>query len=565
MLAPVGSELELRRATPWSKLWLPVLAGVLPVLAVAGFELVHVGQAGTPDADWALIATDAERALHLDLAVGPYSRFGFHHPGPALAYWLAPFWWASGRHYGGLALGAAVLGAVILATMVAAAGRAAGARAAWATAAVAVLFSFTYGLGRLPEPWNPAAAILPLAAVGVVGAALAAGRRWFLPVWAALATLALQAHVGSTVVLAAVVLAPLVVGVVAERHRLGRWLAPAGVAVVVLAGLWIPPLAQQADPPPGRDGNLTQIYDFVTDGPTPQQTWQEVRGPLEVLAPLTVPHFGSLLGGTARGVLDPRPVDDVVLVVLAAGLVAAAVAGSRGRSPFHLALGAAGLLAVPATIVAAFRVVGPIYPYLAFPAVSAGLLAWIATASTAAEWGPAVIDRLRRSLAGSGPRGRHARGRARHRAAHRAPGEVSPARTALRRAPAALVVVASLVIATGCRDLVPAATERSSPVSAHLGAEAVPILRSRHVHRVLLDMNQLQWEIGSGVARYLSARGFEVTVVGTWRSTFGDGSRRTGREQARLVVTPTGVAYPTRDGDRVVASYAGRSLWLGRP
>jgi len=168
------------------------VVAIIPVVAVAIAELVHVGQRGTPSGDLALLETDADRALHLQLALGPYSRFGFHHPGPALSYFLAPFWWASGKRYGGLALGAAVLGALVLATMVLAAGRAAGRRAAWATSAVAVFFTFSYGLTHMRETWNPAAAVLPLAAVAVTGSALTSGRRWFLPVWMVLASFALQ-------------------------------------------------------------------------------------------------------------------------------------------------------------------------------------------------------------------------------------------------------------------------------------------------------------------------------------------------------------------------------------
>ncbi len=386
---------------------------------------------------------------------------------------------------------------------------------------------------------------------------MAAGRRGFLPVWALLATLALQAHVGSAPVLAVLVAGPLAVGLVRSRHQLGAWVKPLGVAAVLLAVFWVPPLAQQSDPPPGLDGNLTLIYDFATDGPAPHQSWDDVRGPLALVSPLTVAHFGSWLGGRPTGVIEPRPTDYAVLVVLLLGLVAAVVLGARERSPFHLSLGVAGLLAIPATIFAAFRVVGDLYPYLVFYAVSASLVAWIATATVVVRWGPRL---------GSWALARLSARRSRPRHLARPATTARPFRRALRRfAPAGLLVVASLGLAVQAGGLEPAAELRNSVPAARLGTAARAELRQSGTKRVLLDMNQTRFDIGSGVARDLEDHGYEVTVAGVWRSTFGEGSRRTGRERVRLVVTPTGVTYPTRPGDRLIASSQGSSLWIGTP
>jgi hypothetical protein len=40
------------------------------------------------------------------LLVGPYSRFGWHHPGPLYFYLLAPWYWMSGLHTAGMQAGA---------------------------------------------------------------------------------------------------------------------------------------------------------------------------------------------------------------------------------------------------------------------------------------------------------------------------------------------------------------------------------------------------------------------------------------------------------------------------
>src|SRR5436309_3048241 len=94
--------------------------------------------------------------------------------------------------------------------------------------------------------WPTVVAILPVLAVaagGVRGAGMAAGRKWFLPLWVAFATLALQAHVGSAPVLAAMVLGPLAVGLVRNRHLIDRWVPPVLVSMGVLIALWAPPVA----------------------------------------------------------------------------------------------------------------------------------------------------------------------------------------------------------------------------------------------------------------------------------------------------------------------------------
>ena len=512
----------------------------MPGLAVIVVELLHLGERSAPSSDWALLTVDADRALHLDQAVGAYSRFGFHHPGPVLAYWLAPFWWASGHHYGGLGLGAAVLAVLVLVTMVVAAGRGAGRTAAWATAAVAVFFSWEYGLSRLRETWNPVMAILPLAAVAVVGAALAAGRRWFLPAWVVLATVAVQAHVGSAPVLIGFLGASVAVGVVANRRALRRWSLPLLSSVAVAVVLWAPPLVQQDRPPPGEAGNLTKISEFVTEGRTatdavltPHQTWGTVLRPLAATAPLTASGFGPQLNKEQPEDRRTGTREDAVLAVLLAGLVSTVALGIRMRSPFSLALGASGLLAVPATVLATFRIVGHIEPYMVFYAVSVGLVAWIAVATSAA--------------------------RVAARWASRAGDAVRLGRPLL----AGVLLAASLLVAAGARGMAPSAELRNSAPTATLGADADQLLRAQDVHRVLLDMSQTEWETAAGLSLYLRERGYDVDVVDRWRHIFGDQSRRTGREQVRLVVTPDEVTYPVQPGDRVVARSAHRWLWAG--
>jgi hypothetical protein len=71
--------------------------GCAAIISVAVFpvtEMIRVlaGRAGvTLYGDQALIAIASRRAADFVQLLGPYSRTGFHHPGPAVFYLLAPF------------------------------------------------------------------------------------------------------------------------------------------------------------------------------------------------------------------------------------------------------------------------------------------------------------------------------------------------------------------------------------------------------------------------------------------------------------------------------------------
>ena len=93
-------------------------------------------------------------------------------------------------------MGTAVLSGLLLAAMVVAVGRASGTTQAWATVAVLLAVTWRYGFDQLREFWNPAA-VLPLLAAAVFGAAVAAGRRWWLPAVFVVASVAVQSHVGA--------------------------------------------------------------------------------------------------------------------------------------------------------------------------------------------------------------------------------------------------------------------------------------------------------------------------------------------------------------------------------
>ncbi|HEY2429607.1 MAG TPA: hypothetical protein VGI06_11805, partial [Acidimicrobiales bacterium] len=116
--------------------WVAVLAVAMSPAVEATRILVerpHVVLYG----DQALLELGARRAAHLDQLVGPYSRTGFHHPGPIVFYLLAPFVRILGTGGSGLYLGAvAINGAALVATVAVLWRRLGPVAATWSAAAI---------------------------------------------------------------------------------------------------------------------------------------------------------------------------------------------------------------------------------------------------------------------------------------------------------------------------------------------------------------------------------------------------------------------------------------------
>ena len=105
-----GSDAPVAAPEPW---WaapaLPVIVVLLPVLAVGVSVLVHLGVDPLVGADYSLLEVGTRSVWEGHALLGPYSRFRWNHPGPALWYWNAPFYALAGQRAGGLSLAALVL------------------------------------------------------------------------------------------------------------------------------------------------------------------------------------------------------------------------------------------------------------------------------------------------------------------------------------------------------------------------------------------------------------------------------------------------------------------------
>jgi hypothetical protein len=250
------------------------VAGWVAVLAVAvapaidglrtGRQRGHVVLSGSR----ALTDLAARRAWHLDLLVGPSTRYAFHQPGPTEAYLLAPFVRLLEPSAAGVYLGATVVsGGALVAAVAVIWRRYGGALALWAAAAID-WWSCCVHVSTLRDPAGPAVLLAPVVLFAVLWAAAVSGTRG-AAVWSAVVV---SFCVQTGLVTAPFAVVMLLVGGVAAmvaasgdgRLRLPYhwWRSPArSVGLLAFAAIWTPTVVEAWRDDPD---NLRLVWDFFT-------------------------------------------------------------------------------------------------------------------------------------------------------------------------------------------------------------------------------------------------------------------------------------------------------------
>ncbi len=244
--------------------WLRV-ASVLAVAIVAVSVLVAARRAAPayPVSDKALIELATINAIDGRQLYGPYSRYGWKHPGPLLFYLLAPFYAAAGSRTAGLAAGALAINLAALAAALWVLVRHAGPALTVAFVALIALYPMRVP-GLVVSSWNAHATFFASAALVVIGAVVAAGRIRLLPLFLAVASFVLQTHVATfplvfaTAALVVAATGRRWIGAAAEEREALK--AQANRAAWVLAALWLLPLVEELSRPAG---NMSAMWQFA--------------------------------------------------------------------------------------------------------------------------------------------------------------------------------------------------------------------------------------------------------------------------------------------------------------
>jgi hypothetical protein len=201
--------------------------------------------------------------------LGPYSRYGWRHPGPLYFYVLAPIYAAGGFTTAALKLGVFLINVSCLGWI----GRLLSRHVAPAPRlilfAVIAVFAFRTSV-ILTSVWNPHAVILPFAASVVLAAIVGSGRSEHLPGLALATSFVTETNVALVPVSAAIVATSLALlyrhhtvdlgHSRAEAWRLSR--GPLLRAAALSLVLWAPSLFEQLH---SRNGNLGQLLAFFMD------------------------------------------------------------------------------------------------------------------------------------------------------------------------------------------------------------------------------------------------------------------------------------------------------------
>ena len=319
--------------------------------------------------DQALLELGARRAIHLDQLVGPYSREGFHHPGPAVFYLLAPFVRLLEPAGPGLYLGAiAISGAALIAAVAVVWRRAGPAAALWAAAAID-LYCLCLGVGTLRQPWNPYLVVTPMVLFVVLwatGLTRFSQRHCSGPaVWAVVVgSYEVQTHIATAGLV--VPMSVILVGWLALRAwRDGRfpvatregW-GPARVTgALALALIWLAPVIELWRDHPN---NLRLLWDFFTSphaGPTLHQAIEATADAI------TIVPFGNHDYVVTLSRSDTALAIGTALIAI--GLAVAIILGWRRRQPLALALAASSVIGIAAGVASLAHTAGPIYFYFA--------------------------------------------------------------------------------------------------------------------------------------------------------------------------------------------------------
>jgi hypothetical protein len=352
------------RAGTWARDHWPGLFGLLVAALVVAPVLVS-GVAGLrrdwlPAGDWAVLELRTrDVGTSATPLIGPYSRFGWNHPGPLLFWLLAVPYRLSGSASGSLLFAAAVINALAVVGMAAVAWRRGGFVLLGGTAAALALVMTHLGPSFLRDPWNPSVTVLPFGLLVMLCWSALEGDGAAVVASVVVGSFLVQSHVGFALlvgVLWAVAGLGFVLGSRNRRRRRARVLVVAGV---LLALIWAPVLVDQV----AGTGNVSALLSYFGRG-------GEATAGLGRAAGIAARELGEVapwMGGReivapTDGSVESAPMPALLVPMSAFGL--AAWVAWRSRSLAALRFQAVVAVAAVAGVLSVSRITGDVYNYL---------------------------------------------------------------------------------------------------------------------------------------------------------------------------------------------------------
>jgi hypothetical protein len=341
---------------------------VTPLVVSALYLLLIVGGDYYPSGDVALTELHTRDVGRHMLWLGPGSRDGWYHPGPALFYVLVLPYRLLGSSGAALSAGALLINGTSVLGMAVVARRRGGAALALSTLVACSLLLRALGPEFLSLPWNAYITVLPYGLLLFLTWTMVCGDRWALPLAVFVTCFLVETHIGY-VVLAVPLLglgtAWLVASAVTDRRgdgpgpgRLRQLVRPGLLAGAIGTVMWIPPVLEQFQ---DGEGNLGRVVHWFREGSDQARTLPE--GWRVVAAQYAVPPEWLVGEGPINSVAEPTYVyERVIPVLLVPVLIATSLLWRRQRWAARSLVGTWAVASVMG-VVATARTIGLLYAY----------------------------------------------------------------------------------------------------------------------------------------------------------------------------------------------------------
>jgi len=387
------------------------LLAALPLLPY----FVYLAQKGIPRftifGDYAALELAIRSVPTGRVLLGPYSRFGFSHPGPLYFYLAAPVYALTGGVTTGLFAAATAINAAAAMT-IAAVTRVLTTRA-HAAAAVVVVHAWLAAFGDVCVlPWNPLVVVLPLTCFLVLAAFVSRGWTIAAPFAVVFGVLVAETHLATVPTVlgaSAVAVASLVLHIRRAGGQTASQRRHLRVAEVLFFVMSAPPLVEQLVAPEGNLGKIAKFFATQREPMKPLSTalrdWVLATAwlPDRILSD-AVPNDGwepAVMGSGPMPLTITKTATSILVVFLAAA-AAAGFAAWRRRDDAGRALLLVGGLSSVLAVFALRAIIGVDYSYLVFWTTAATTTVWMGTLATAASAASDAAARARPSLARAG-------------------------------------------------------------------------------------------------------------------------------------------------------------------
>ena len=261
----VRSRAQFRPADWWSNR-VRVGAALLVTIPIVVAALRIFASDFIATGDIAATELRVRDVFHHPVLLGAYSRFGWHHPGPALFWFLAPPYTVAGSHSWALPISICVLNIICVIVITLKLSRKFGtANALVGLIPLAVLLG---GLGPsvLASPWNPDVVVLPFIVFLLFCIDVAEGATEAVAVALLVFTFMVQAHAGVAIPASLIFISAVVACVVVRRNwnasmRSSKHRRRTQLLLLGVTTLWAAPMLEQIRY--GKRGNVALLWDFA--------------------------------------------------------------------------------------------------------------------------------------------------------------------------------------------------------------------------------------------------------------------------------------------------------------